>query len=69
MTDTRRSHVGPLAVFTDPNSHTATDRWFATVKIVIQQQIDGSLHFAKEKLSSANFYPMRALDAKVSNAP
>ena len=61
MTDTRRSYVGPLTVFTGPNRHTAIDRWFATVKIVIQQhkiviqqQIDGSLHFAEEQLSSAN---------------
>ena len=41
-------------MFTGPNRHTAIDRWFATVKTAIQQQTDGSLHFAEEQLSSAN---------------
>ena len=54
MADTRRSHVGPLAVFTGPNRHTEIGRWFATAKVFIQQQTDGSLHFAEEQLSSAN---------------
>ena len=59
MADTRRSHVGPLTVFTEyyrSKTNIAVKIVIQQHKIVIQKQMDGSLYFAEVKCNGSLYF-------------